>query len=137
MVDMLGSLLPVLGTSRDTLALPMAHYLLPQVASAAGRDLLYREVKPLQPVGMVFRLDIARQHRDAIAPRQDFESALRKGGFAGAGRTDEVQALNAVLLKSATQLRRDAVVLTEDFSLQRHSVHILPPPGRPTPTRLH
>ena len=77
---MLGSLLPVLGTSRDTLALPMAHYLLPQVASAAGRDLLY-EVKPPQPVGIVFRLDIARQHRDAIVPRQDFESALQKGGF--------------------------------------------------------
>src|SRR5271157_1751229 len=108
-----------------------------QVASASGRDLLYRKMKSLQPVGIVFRLNIARQYGHTILPRQGFESALQKTGLAGARRTDQVQAQNAVLLKPGTQLSRDTVVFTEDFLLQRYSLHILPPPDRPTPTHLH
>src|SRR5208282_5988899 len=58
-----------------------------QMAGAAGGDLLYREMKPLQPVGIVFSLNIARQNGHAIMPRQGFESPLQKTGFAGTGRT--------------------------------------------------
>src|SRR5208337_1626094 len=108
-----------------------------QVASPAGRDLLDRKMKSLQPVGIVFRLNIARQHGHTVLPRQGFESALQKTGLARAGRTDQVQAQNAVLLKPGPQLSRDAVIFTEDFLLQRYSLHILLPPDKPIPTRLH
>src|SRR5208283_5252291 len=108
-----------------------------QMASAASRDLLYRKMKALEPVGVVFRLDVTRQNSHAIMPWQGFEGAFQQTGFAGTGRTDEVQAQNAMLQKSATQLRRDAVVFTEYFSLQRHSFHIVPPPDKRTPVHLH
>src|SRR5579872_2917147 len=108
-----------------------------QVTSAAGRDLFYGKAKSLQPVGIVLRLNVARQYGHTILPWQGFQGALQETGLAGTGRTYKVQAQHAMLVELRTQVSRNTVVLTQYFSLQRHSLHTLPPPDKPIPIRLH
>src|ERR1035438_1254683 len=107
-----------------------------EMAGAASSDLFYRKMKALEPVGVVFRLDVSGQNRYTLMSGQQFEGALEQGGFARPGRTDDVQAQHAVLLKSGAQFRREAVVFTKNFSLQRYSFHIVPPPDKQTPAHL-
>ncbi len=63
-----------------------------EMASPAGRNLFHGEAEPRQAHGVVFGLDIAGQHGDALVRRKAFERALQQTRLARARRTDQIKA---------------------------------------------
>src|SRR5690349_5108998 len=107
-----------------------------KMTRAASGDLLYRKAEALKPVGIVFRLDIAGQDRSATIFWEMFEGTFKKGSFSRPWRTDDIYAENAVLSKLLAQASRDSLVLAQDFTFERQSIHALPPPQRRAPVHL-
>src|SRR6266849_1504462 len=106
-----------------------------KMACSTSGDLLHWESETSEAGSVVVRLNISGQYGCAFIPRQTFQSALEQARLARTRGANQVKAENAVLLKARAQLARDALVFTKNFPLQRHSVHIPPPPNRPDPVR--
>lgn len=108
-----------------------------EVAGAASGDLFDGVAVAGEAAGVVVGLDVAGEDGYAEARglvAEGFESLFKEGGFAGAGRRDEVEAEETGGLIKLAQAGRDSLVFAEDFLLQGDLFgrgHRFLPPGRP------
>ncbi len=88
-----------------------------QMASPSRNDLPHRIAVAHEAPGVVVRLQIPGENRDWRARRKASQRFFEQRRFPGARRADEIDAENVLFAVALAQLRRQPVILAEDFFL--------------------